>query len=156
MSDAAVGFSEEHRRTLAAVLDAIIPSSGDGRLPGAGELGLAAHVERALAQMPALLPGIAQGLESLDALALQRDASRFAALLPGDRSAVLRDFAAAQPGFLGPIVFHTYVGYYQHPRALAAIGLEARPPHPKGHALEAGDFGLLDAVRARGPIWRSG
>ena len=149
-------FDAEQQATLAAVLDTIIPPSADGRLPGAGELGLATHVERGLAQVPALLPVIAQGLDSLDGLALQRDASSFVALLPGERSAVLAELAAAQPGFLGPIVFHTYVGYYQHPRALAAVGLEPRPPHPKGHALEPGDFGLLDAVRSRGPIYRAG
>ena len=66
----------------------------------------------------------------------------------------LDELLAAQPHFLGPLLFHTYVGYYQQPRALAALGLEPRPPHPKGHALETGDFGLLEAVRARGKIYR--
>ena len=33
-------FSELEARTLASVLDQIIPPSEDGKLPGAGELGL--------------------------------------------------------------------------------------------------------------------
>ena len=150
----ATAFSEEQRRTLAAVLDEIIPPSGDGRLPGAGEIGVVAHVERGLAQLAVLIPIIAQGLATLDELARKRGAASFVALARADRSAVLAELVAAQAGFLGPLVFHTYVGYYQEPRALAGIGLEPRPPHPKGHVLEPGDFGLLDAVRSRGPIWR--
>ena len=37
---------------------------------------------------------------------------------------------------------------------LEAIGVEPRPPFPKGYQVEQGDFSLLDPVRARGPIWR--
>ena len=37
-------FSPDQQRGLAAVLDEIIPPSGDGTLPGAGALGLAAWV----------------------------------------------------------------------------------------------------------------
>jgi len=149
-----IELSEPERRTLAALLDEIIPPSADGRLPGAGELGIAAHVERGLAQMPFLIPLVAEGLASLDGLALQRDASSFAALARGERRAVVEELVATQPGFLGPILFHTYSGYYQQPRVLEGLGLEPRPPFPKGHVVEPGDFGLLDAVRARGPIWR--
>jgi len=35
-----------------------------------------------------------------------------------------------------------------------ALGLEARPPFPKGYVLEQGDWSLLDAVRKRAPFWR--
>ena len=35
-----------------------------------------------------------------------------------------------------------------------ALGLEPRPPYPKGHVLEDGDWSLLDPVRARPPMWR--
>jgi hypothetical protein len=35
-----------------------------------------------------------------------------------------------------------------------SLGLESRPPYPKGHVLEDGDWSLLDPVRARLPMWR--
>jgi hypothetical protein len=37
---------------------------------------------------------------------------------------------------------------------MRSIGMEARPPFPKGHELEQGDWSLLEPVRARGRIWR--
>jgi hypothetical protein len=33
--------------------------------------------------------------------------------------------------------------------------LEVRPPFPKGHVVEQGDWSLLDPVRSRRPFWRS-
>jgi hypothetical protein len=44
--------------------------------------------------------------------------------------------------------------YYRDDRVMASLGLEARPPFPKGHPLEQGDWSLLDQVRARKPFWR--
>ena len=37
-------LSEAQRRTLTCALDALVPASDDGRLPAAGELGLAEWV----------------------------------------------------------------------------------------------------------------
>jgi hypothetical protein len=39
-------------------------------------------------------------------------------------------------------------------RVVRSLGLEPRPPHPKGHVLEDGDWSLLDPVRARALTWR--
>ena len=105
--------------------------------------------------MAALVPMVQHALAQLDEIARRSGAACFAGVARSERGAMLDELLAAQPGFLGPLVFHTYVNYYQQPPVLTAIGLEPRPPHPRGHALEPGDFGLLDAVRRRGPIWRS-
>ncbi len=147
-------FSADEREAMRAVLDAIIPPSADGRMPGAGALGLVAHVERGLASMAVLVPAIQAGLAALDASARERDAANFAALPAAQRGETLRAITASHPAFVGPLLFHTYANYYQQPQVIAGIGLEARPPFPKGHALEPGDFSLLDAVRRRGAIYR--
>ena len=34
--------------------------------------------------------------------------------------------------------------YYRDDRVMRALGLEPRPPYPKGHVLEQGDWSLLD------------
>ncbi len=44
--------------------------------------------------------------------------------------------------------------YYRDDRVMLSLGLEPRPPFPKGHTLEQGDWSLLDAVRGRPKIWR--
>jgi len=44
--------------------------------------------------------------------------------------------------------------YYRDDRVVRSLGLEPRPPYPKGHVLEEGDWSLLDPVRARPPMWR--
>ena len=44
--------------------------------------------------------------------------------------------------------------YYRDDRVMVSLGLELRPPFPKGHELEQGDWSLLDPVRGRKPFWR--
>ena len=44
--------------------------------------------------------------------------------------------------------------YYRDDRVMRALGLEPRPPYPKGHVLEQGDWALLDVVRGRPRMWR--
>ena len=44
--------------------------------------------------------------------------------------------------------------YYRDDRVMRALGLEPRPPFPKGRVLEQGDWSLLDAVRGRPRMWR--
>ncbi len=44
--------------------------------------------------------------------------------------------------------------YYRDSRVFLALGREYRPPFPKGHVLEQGDFGLLEAVQGRPRMWR--
>jgi hypothetical protein len=44
--------------------------------------------------------------------------------------------------------------YYRDDRVFRALDREPRPPYPKGHALEPGNWSLLDAVRDRPKMWR--
>ena len=44
--------------------------------------------------------------------------------------------------------------YYRDDRVMRALGLDPRPPYPKGRVLEQGDWSLLDAVRGRPRMWR--
>jgi hypothetical protein len=69
----------------------------------------------------------------------------------GEVAAKLRAEGGAPVGVLTRIVL---LCYYRDDRVMASLGLEARPPFPKGHVLEQGDWSLLDAVRARKPFWR--
>ena len=45
--------------------------------------------------------------------------------------------------------------YYRDDRVMRSLGQEARPPFPRGHVVEQGDWSLLDPVRARKPMYRT-
>lgn len=147
-------FSDDERAALSCVLDAIIPPSRDQRFPGAGELGLAGAISAAARENQALRSAVTQGLAALDDLARERSAKRFAAVPPAQRAELLQAVAAREPGFVPNLIFPLYTNYYRHARVLEALGLEARPPFPKGHAMEPFDERLLDGVRRRAKLYR--
>jgi hypothetical protein len=148
------GFSPDERAALSSVLDEIIPRSADGRLPGAGEAGLVATIEEAQRKSPELRSAIDAGLSALGELLAIRGAEDLAAITEPERLEVMNELATRAPTFVPGLVFHTYVAYYQHDGVVLALGLEPRPPHPKGFELEEGDLSLLDPVRQRDPLFR--
>src|SRR4029450_9538062 len=124
--------------------------------PGAGELGLAAYIDAALDAMPAVKEMVVQSLAAADALPRRRAGRRLSDLPHEERVAVLDQLAASEHAFPMPVVLHTYAGYYQHPRVLEGLGLQARPPPPAAHAPIEGDLTLPDAVRRRARMYREG
>jgi hypothetical protein len=147
-------FSSDQARALSSVLDELIPPSDDGRMPGAGALGLVARIEDAVRRSPDLEPALVHGLAALQEAARAAGASDFSSLTREQRVAALEQTATTQPAFLPGLIFHTYTAYYQHARVLEGLGLEGRPPHPLGYTLEASDPALLDPVRARPKLYR--
>jgi hypothetical protein len=154
MSDPPARLSADERRMLSSVLGEVVPQSRDGKLPSAAELGVVDTLEQVALATPGLRPLIAEGLAALDSLARSRGGRDFAALPRSERLEALNALSATQPHFLPTLCFHTYVAYYREPRVVAALGLEPRPPYPKGHELEPGDLGLLDGVRRRAKMYR--
>jgi hypothetical protein len=140
------------QRTLAALLDELVPPAEDAGLPGAGELGLAASVGEELRTR--LGAALREALRTLDARAREAGVEGFATLAREARAEVLRALEARAPGLLAGLALPTYVAYYQQPRVLEALGLEPRPPFPKGHAVPPTDFSILDPVRRRAPFYR--
>jgi len=141
--------AEERRALLASILDELIPPSSDGRLPGAGEVGVADFVESELAERAEIAPFFEFALSSIDELARGRGSAGFAASSRQDRVEVLREFEASQPDLFGAIVAFAYAGYYSQPRISELLGLRPHP-QPDGYDLEAGDLdALLKQVRQR-------
>lgn len=132
------------RDLLAAVLDRLIPAGGG--LPGGGAVAVD-HVLRAMRQadLAALLAAVEQAPHSSDG---------FTALPPAERDALLQRVEAAQPAAFERLVVQAYCGYYSDPAVLQGLGLDPRPPQPRGHLLEPFDPSLLERVRQRPPIYR--
>lgn len=156
MSDTPTGhqFSASELATLAAVLDQIIPPSGDGRFPGAGFLAGGERLAGVIRLMPGLDLALVGGLTAADDRARERGAASYAALSAADRSAVLNEVAANDGGFVPSLMFVAFTTYYVEDRVVEALELEARPPHPKGFTMAASDPTLLDPVRRRGKLYR--
>ncbi len=140
-------YTDAQRATFDAVLDTIVPPDAARGLPGAGEIGIALQLER---DEPALTPLIAKATAELDALARERGAPEFAALAADAREDALRAHAETDAsGFLPGLLFQVYTRYYVDPRVIGALGMEARPPFPKGYDIAPSDFdSLLAPVRA--------
>jgi len=139
-------LTADEERLLVGLLDAVLPASADGRLPAAGQLDLVEQIAGTVRETPMLRPVVEYGLTALGELAAKR--------ADGDLRAVLEEFAAGDQFFMPAFLFLVYSTYYQNPRVLAALGLEARPPHPKGHEMEPIDLTLLDPVRRREGMFR--
>ena len=150
MSQQTDQLSAEARRTLlASILEELIPPSSDGRLPGAGEVGVADFVESELEDRAEIAPFFEFALSSIEELARGRGSAGFAASSRRDRVEVLREFEASQPDLFGAVVMLTYAGYYSQPRISELLGLRPHP-QPDGYDLEAGDLeALLEKVRQR-------
>lgn len=150
----ATGFSDDQRRALNGVLDEMIPPSADGRLPGAGEIDLAAAAEKAAAQNPGMRPVIEQGLATLAEVARERGHADLAAAPSDERAEIMRALESRDAGFLMTLMFVAYASYYQHRRVLEGLGLESRAPHPKGYEMKPHNLELLEAVKRRGKMFR--
>jgi hypothetical protein len=141
-------LDSEQEALLAAVLNCLIPARGD--LAGAGDLGLVAPIDAAMAANPAVRRTYFNGLP-LIAAAAERP---FAELDAAGQEAVLAAIEATQPLFFAVLIEHAYRHYYTDPRVQRAVGLTDGPPQPDGYHLPAFDEGLLTIQRKRAPFWR--
>ncbi len=139
------------RALLIAVLNRLVPPHDD--LPGAGDLGVADAIERALAEDTALRRTFLDGLRAVEV-----EARGFLGSDGELQDEALRRVEAARPAFFAALVNHCYRGFYTHPRVLqhleATAGYAARPPQPVGHPLPPWRDALLARQRERAPFWR--
>jgi len=112
-------------RTIAAM---IIPESAEYRVPGADDT-----------------KQVAAALDHLARLA----GMPLARLDPTLREAVAKEFRANGGAPAATLVRVVLQCYYRDDRVLRSLGLELRPPFPKGHVLPDGDWSLLDPVKKR-------
>jgi hypothetical protein len=125
----------------------IIPASAEYGVPSAGDAVIFADILRSLGRDAGHVVAV---LRTLDAFA----GGVFADLDPARREAVaarLRETGGDALMYLSRIVLQCY---YRDDRVMRSLGLEVRPPFPKGFEVEQGDRSLLDPVRARQPFFR--
>ena len=144
----AEGFlTPTQRDDLRVIAGVIIPASGEFDVPGADDPTIQADMLATLGRDAGLVR------EALDELARLAGAP-LAGLGPDQREAVARQLRARGGAAVVTLTRVVLQCYYRDDRVVRSLGLEPRPPYPKGHVLEEGDWSLLDPVRARPSLWR--
>ena len=136
---------------LDIVLDMIVPPGSDGRLPGASQVGVPAHL---MAWAPPLILVLAAELDRLAAESRSRHGCDFPALQAAQCQALVDAIRWGAPGFMRQLALETVTCYYQDDRVLAALDEPLRAPYPQGYQVLQGDLGLLAPVRRRGKMYR--
>ena len=134
---------------MQAFLDVVIPPSKDGKMPGAGSLGLATAVAAALEADPVLGPVVLAGLQAVREAALEHDPGGLAGLSPQAWVGVVEAQIQAHSWLMIGVARYLYPAYYQHPRVLEGLGEPPRPPFPEGYEVEATDPQLLEKLHTR-------
>jgi hypothetical protein len=134
-------------RDLRRLAGFMVPSSTDYRVPGADDAAIFADIVRSL------------GRDQNDvrkALAMLRELAGedFAAVDEAEAEAMAMALLRRQGPEITALGRAVLQCYYRDDRVIGSLGLEPGPPFPKGHAVEQGDWSLLDAVRNRPPMWR--
>ena len=78
----------------------------------------------------------------------------FAELGPQRRTEVAAAFREVGGPPLAALVRVVLLCYYRDDRVMRSLGQEPRPPFPKGHVVEQGDWSLLEPVRKRPRLYR--
>lgn len=129
---------------LRALAGRLIPKSEAFGAPGADDAAIFEAIE---ASLEPSLPQLANLLADLASMGAGAIAER-------SLEAPLGELAAGHGPAFGVVAAAVIQAYYRDDRVMLSLGLEPRPPYPKGHAVEEGDFELLAPVRERGRIWR--
>lgn len=141
------GFSSSESRDLRCIAGMMIPPSEEFGVPGADDAIIFADIMQSVGRD---LEAVRGALTRLSALA----GGGFADLDDTRRETVAQAFlvsGGADVTALGRVILQCY---YRDDRVVLSLGLEPRPPFPKGHILEQGDWSLLDMIRTRPKMWR--
>ena len=140
-------LSEAEIADMRCLAGMIIPPSAKYGVPGADDDAIFADI---VASVGRDAERVRAALATLRALA----GGDFAALDATRRVEVAARLRAEGGSAVGVLTRNVLLCYYSDDRVMMSLGLEVRPPFPKGHVIEQGDWSLLDPVRARKPFWR--
>ncbi|WP_291865637.1 hypothetical protein [Bradyrhizobium sp.] len=141
-------LTAEQVRDLRALAGMMIPQSAVYDVPGADDEKIFNDILRSLERDR---DDIRRALSHLAAIG----GGAFADLEAQRRSEVAAAFREVGGAPLAALVRVVLLCYYRDDRVMRSLGQEARPPFPRGHVVEQGDWSLLDPVRARPPMYRT-
>jgi hypothetical protein len=128
-------------RVLAA---AVMPASMKFDVPGADD---AKIFDQVLLEAGHDRESIGEALNLLDSVA----GGSFVAVSARERAVIIEAFRRTYPDHALRLAGAVFRAYYRDDRVMTALGMEPRPPFPKGFEVEQGDWSLLEPVR-KGPL----
>ena len=141
-------LTAEQIRELRALAGSIIPPSATYGVPGADDERIFNDILNSLERDR---DDICRALAQLATLA----GGAFADLEPARRAEVAATFREMGAAPLAALVRVVLLCYYRDDRVMRSLGQEPRPPFPKGHVVEQGDWSLLEPVRRRPRLYRA-
>ncbi len=142
-------FTEAQQALLTSALNRIIPA--DGKMPGAGDLGVMEFVENVVAPDPKLRRLVSDGLAQISIVASLQSGQEFIELGKDGQNAALKEVQAKQSAFFDFLLRQCYNGYYTHPQIQELIGYQC--PAPGEYEYKPFDESLLEPQRQRAPFW---
>src|SRR5271154_4759200 len=140
-------LSGDQRRSLQCLAEMMIPAGAEFGVPSAGDDAIFADILQSLGRDAGHVTAVLQALDAMSG-------GPFADLDPQRRDTVaaqLRETGGEALTYLTRIILQCY---YRDDRVMRSLGMEPRPPFPKGFEVEQGDWSLLDPVRARPKLFR--
>lgn len=135
-------LSDDQWRTLRCLAGMMIPASAEYGVPSAADDVIFADILRSFGRDEAHVLAVLRELEGLADLEPARREAKAAQLQERGGDTLLG---------LSRVILQCY---YRDDRVMCALGMEARPPFPKGHEVEQGDWSLLEPVRTRPKLYR--
>ena len=142
-----IPLSADEARELRAFAGTMISASARYGVPGADDEAIFADIVKSLGRDRG---DVGSALKRLATLA----GGSFAQLAGERRLEVANSFRAEGGPAPATIARVILLCYYRDDRVMLSLGQEPRPPFPKGHTVEQGDWSLLDPVKARQPFYR--
>jgi hypothetical protein len=140
-------LSTDQCRSLRCLAEMMIPASTEYAVPGAGDDAIFADILKSFGRDAGHVTAV---LQTLDRMA----GRGFAELDQQRRETIAAQLREEGGEALMSLVRIILQCYYRDDRVMRSLGMEPRPPFPKGFELEQGDWSLLDPVRARPRFYR--
>jgi hypothetical protein len=142
-----VGLTQAELRDFRRLAGIMVPASDEYRVPGADDEAIFADIVASLGRDRDAVRA---------ALAMLREITRddFAGLDDAKAEAAAMTLLSRESPVIAALGRAVLQCYYRDDRVFSALGIELRPPYPKGRELAQGDWSLLDAVRDRSRMWR--
>ena len=142
-----IPLTPAQRDDLRDIAGVMIPANAEFDVPGADDPAIQVDIVATLGRDAGLVR------EALNELR-RRAGQPLTTLEPARREEVALELRAQGGVAVATLIRVVLQCYYRDDRVVRSLGLEPRPPYPKGHELEEGDWSLLDPVRSRAPMWR--
>ena len=132
------------------VLDTLIPGDNELGMPPASEVDFAAYQLKYKAQQV-----VGDFLAELTTIALSTFGMEFTYLDEGQRLAAVNACKLKNIRLFSAFLTHCFRAYYSEKAILNRLSVGSVPPFPVGNTIEQNDWGLLEPVYERGPIYRT-